>query len=49
MKEMQLLFTEYLSCARHRARPFTIFPHLSYMKTLSYLRSRFRAENKETS
>ena len=49
MKEMQLLFTEYLSCARHCARLSTDFPHLSYTKALSYLHSCLRAENKQIS
>ena len=49
MKDMQLLFTEYLSCARHCARLSTDFPHLSYTKALSYLHSCLRAENKQIS
>lgn len=47
MQDMQLLFTTYLSCARHSARPFADFPHLSYTKALSYLHACLRAENKQ--
>ena len=49
MKDLQLLFTEYLSCARRSARPFADFPHLSYTKALSYLHAYLRAENKPIS
>lgn len=46
MKEMRVPFIESLLHTGHCARPFTNFPHLSYVKTLNSLHSHCRAENK---